>query len=61
MVFGYCKIDMIQSKFSSSSRIQQHFSESDQSGYQEISTVSHDFNHPSEDYVNFISTGEHSE
>ena len=32
------------------------FSESDQSACQETSGVASDFNHPSEDYVNYIST-----
>ena len=32
------------------------FSESDHSSYQETSVGSNDFDHPSEDYVNFIST-----
>ena len=32
------------------------FSESDQSAYQETSAVTYSFNHPSKDYVNFIST-----
>ena len=32
------------------------FSESDQSAYQETSAVTCDFNHPSEVYVNYIST-----
>ena len=31
------------------------FSESDQSACQEISAITSDFNHPSEDYVNYIS------
>ena len=45
---------MIKSEYSSSSS--ESFSESDQSAYQETSAVTNDFNHPSEDYVNFIST-----
>ena len=32
------------------------FSENDQSVYQETSAVTSDFNHPSEDYVTYIST-----
>ena len=32
------------------------FSENDQSAYQETSAVTSDFNHPNEDYVNYIST-----
>ena len=34
----------------------QFFSESDQSVYQETSSVTRDFKHPSEDYINYIST-----
>ena len=34
----------------------QSFSESDQSASQETSAVTSDFNHPSKDYVNYIST-----
>ena len=33
----------------------ENFSQSDQSVYQETSVVTSDFNHPSEDYVNYIS------
>ena len=33
-----------------------NFSESGQSAYQEMSAVTNDFNHPSEDYVNLICT-----
>ena len=34
----------------------ENFSESDQSAYQEMSAVTNDFNHPSEDYINLICT-----
>ena len=37
------------------SRIQ-HFYKSLQSAYRETAAVTSDFNHPSEDYVNYIST-----
>ena len=43
---------MINHKYGSSRRIQQ----SDQSAFKETSATTSDFNHPSEDYVNQIST-----
>ena len=33
----------------------ENFSESDHSAYKETSAVTNEFNHPNEDYVNFIS------
>ena len=39
-----------------SAEYSESFSESDQSAYQETSAVTSDFNHPSEDYINYIST-----
>ena len=39
-----------------SAEYSESFSESDQSAYQETSAVTSDFNQPSEDYINYIST-----
>ena len=47
---------LIKSGYSSSSRIKRKSYESDQWTYQEMSAVTNDFNHPSQDYVNFVST-----
>ena len=46
---------MIKSEYSSS-EYSESFSESDHSASQERSAVTSDLNHPSEDYVNYIST-----
>ena len=50
---------VIKSKHSASIAVTEYsesFYESYQSTYQETSAVTNDFNHPSKDYVNFIST-----
>ena len=47
---------MIKSEYSSSSTIQRKIFLNDQSAEQETSADTNNFNHPSKDYVNFIST-----
>ena len=47
---------MIKTEYSSSSRIQRKVFLNGQSAEQETSTDTNYFNHPTKDYVNFIST-----
>ena len=47
---------MINSDIVAVAEHRESFSESDQPAYEETSAVTTDFNHPSKDYVNYIST-----
>ena len=47
---------MIKSEYSSSSTIQRKVFLNDQSAEQETSADANDFNHPSREYVNFMSS-----